>query len=69
MALNANFHMLNPGRVLRNASGEARGMLSVNLHGTEALGPSATGWHKMTIQGKALDKTGSTNTGNYFQLH
>lgn len=49
----------DPGLVLRNTTGSFSGQLSVD---TSVLTP---GWHKLTLQGKAIDPaTGATNTGS-----
>lgn len=59
--LDANFHADDPGKVLKNDTGPWTGQLAVD---TRALG-LAPGWHKLVMQGKAVDPaTGATNTGS-----
>jgi hypothetical protein len=60
--LNANFHLDFPGVLVRNETGAFNGQLAMNL--TALLGPEASGWQKLNMQGKILDPlTGATNTG------
>lgn len=63
LTFNPNFHDLIPGTVVMNTTGSfPTRQVNLNVHGV--LGPAASGWQRVIMQGKTLSTDGSTNTGS-----